>query len=83
MKKTALILMLITVVSKMLGFIRDITLSYFYGASAISDAYLISITIPLVIFSFIGIGISTGYIPIYSEIKKNTVKLKQINIQTT
>lgn len=68
MKKTALILMILTIFSKVLGFSREITLSYFFGASNISDAYIISLTIPVVIFSFIGIGITTGYIPMYSKI---------------
>lgn len=76
MKKTAIILMLITIVSKILGFTRDISLSYFYGASGISDAYLISLTIPTVIFSFIGRGISTGYIPMYSKIEKEYSELE-------
>ena len=70
MKKTAVLLMLITIVSKILGFARDIILSYFYGTSSIADAYLISLTIPMVIFSFIGTSISTGYIPMYSNIEK-------------
>ncbi|AEE91889.1 Integral membrane protein MviN [Tepidanaerobacter acetatoxydans Re1] len=70
MKKTALLLMIITIVSKIVGFGREITLSYFYGASNISDAFLISLTIPSVIFSFIGTGISTGYIPLYSKIEE-------------
>lgn len=70
MKKTALLLMVITILSKMIGFTREITLSYFYGASNITDAYLIAITIPNVIFSFIGTGIATGYIPMYSKIEK-------------
>jgi putative peptidoglycan lipid II flippase len=71
MKKTALLIMLITIISKAVGFVRDVTLSYFYGASNISDAYLISITIPMVIFSFIGTGITTGYIPMYSKIENS------------
>lgn len=62
--------MLITILSKLVGFFRDITLSYFYGASSITDAYLISITIPSVIFGFIGVGVATGYIPMYSKIEK-------------
>lgn len=70
MKKTAMLIMLITIFSKILGFGRDITLSYFYGASDISDAYLIALTIPSVIFGFIGTGLSTAYIPIYSKIEK-------------
>ncbi len=70
MKKTAFLLMLVTIISKILGFGREIVLSYFYGASNISDAYLISLTVPIVIFSFIGTGISTGYIPMYSNIQQ-------------
>ena len=70
MKKTAFILMLITIISKIFGFVGEIALSYFYGASSISDAYLISLTIPSVIFSLIGVGIGTGYIPVYSNIIK-------------
>ncbi|SJZ88096.1 murein biosynthesis integral membrane protein MurJ [Garciella nitratireducens] len=71
MKKTAILLMIITILSKILGFVREITLSYFYGASYISDAYLIALTIPGSIFAFISTGISTGYIPMYSNILKN------------
>lgn len=72
MKKTTLLLMLITIVSQIFGFARDITLSYFYGISGISDAYLISITITMVIFSLIGAGITTGYIPMYNKIEETT-----------
>lgn len=68
--RIAIILMIISLISKVFGFVREITLSYFYGASNISDAYLISMTIPGVIFSFIGVGITTGYIPMYNRIKK-------------
>lgn len=70
MKKTAIIVMLITIASKIFGFSREIILSYFYGATDITDAYLISMTIPSVIFGFIATGISTGYIPMYSQIEK-------------
>lgn len=63
MKKTAILIMIITIISKIFGLGREITLSYFYEASNISDAYLISMTILMVIFSFIGTGISTGYVP--------------------
>ena len=69
MKTTAFAIMIITVISKLLGFGREIALSYFYGASAITDAYLVSLTVPGVIFSFIGAGIGTGFIPMYSRIK--------------
>jgi putative peptidoglycan lipid II flippase len=70
MKKTALLLTLLAILSKVIGFTREIILSYYYGASNISDAYLISITIPMAVFSFIGAGISTGYIPMFIKIEK-------------
>lgn len=71
MKKTALMIMIVTVISKVFGFLRDLILSYFYGATGVSDAYLIAMTIPGVIFSFIGIGIINGFIPMYTNIEND------------
>ena len=70
MKRTAFAIMIITVASKVLGFGREIALSYFYGASTVTDAYLVSLTTPAVIFSFIGAALGTGFIPMYSRIKQ-------------
>ena len=72
MKKTAFLLIAITILSKIIGLGRDVVLSYFYGASGTTDAFLISLTIPTVIFAFIGKAISTGYIPLYSRIEKDS-----------
>jgi putative peptidoglycan lipid II flippase len=69
MKKTALIMLIVLFIGKCLGFLRDIVLSFHYGASAITDIYVISQTIPTVIFAFIGAGIATGFIPLYTEAK--------------
>lgn len=69
LKKTAILLMIITILSKVSGFARDITLSYFYGATSVSDAYIISITITSVLFSLIIMGISTAYIPMYKKVE--------------
>ncbi|HSI66961.1 MAG TPA: murein biosynthesis integral membrane protein MurJ [Planococcus sp. (in: firmicutes)] len=69
MKKAVILIMVLTIFSKFIGFFRDVTLSYFYGASGISDAYLISLVIPTVIFGFVATGISTGYIPMFSRIE--------------
>ena len=66
--KTVVTIMLLTIVSKIVGFIRDITLSYYYGASHISDVFLVSLTIPSIIFGIIGTGLSPGYIPMYNRI---------------
>lgn len=69
MKKAALIIMVLTIFVKLSGFIRDIVLSYYYGASNITDAYLISLTIPSFIFAFLSVSVTTGFIPIYSAVE--------------
>lgn len=70
LQKTAFILMIISILSKFLGFARETVLSYFYGASNISDTYLISLTIPAVVFSFLGGALGTSYIPLMGSIIK-------------
>lgn len=72
MKKIALLLIILLILTKISGFGRDIILSYYYGASHITDAYLISVTVPTMIFTFIGVGISANFIPMYSNIEKKS-----------
>jgi putative peptidoglycan lipid II flippase len=76
MKRITIAIMIITLASKVIGLLREITLSYLYGATSISDAYLISLTIPIVLFSFIGVALTTSYIPIYSRIENENGKEK-------
>lgn len=68
MKKTAFVIMLVTILSKVFGFVRDIALSYFYGASTVSDVFLVSQTIPNTLFALIGTAVMMGFIPIASRI---------------
>lgn len=76
MKKTAFILIVLTILSKFMGFGREIALAYFYGVTGISDAYIIALTIPTVIFAFIGSGISTAYIPLFTKIENERGSLE-------
>ena len=69
MNITVIILIILTFTSRFVGVAREMVLAYFYGASRVSDAYLISLTIPTVILGFIAAGISTGYIPIYRKLE--------------
>jgi putative peptidoglycan lipid II flippase len=70
MKKTSIVLMILAVISQGSGFLRELVLSFHYGASNISDAYLISLTIPMVIFAFIGRALSTSYIPVFGRVSE-------------
>lgn len=84
MGKIGIVLILIQLISKIFGFAREIVLSYFYGTSSISDAYLIAFTIPSILFTIIGTGITAGYIPTYNKIRKlecdNSAKIFTSNL---
>ncbi len=70
MKKTALILIVLSLLSKPLGFIRQLLLSYFFGATDITDAYFVATSVlGLVMIYFSAISIS--YIPTYNKILTN------------
>lgn len=71
MKKIAFLLMVLTIISKFTGFLREMVLSFYFGASDVTDAYFVAQTIPKTIFRFIGAGIGAAFIPLYTKIRKN------------
>ena len=77
--KATIGLMMATILSKVLGFIRELVLASAYGATMYSDAYITAMNIPLVIFAIIGSALTTTFIPIYFSIdnklgKKSSIK---------
>ncbi len=59
---------LLTAVSRVFGLVRDITYGYFFGASALFDAWVIAFRIPNLSRRLFGEGAaSASLIPIYSE----------------
>lgn len=66
--KSALGLIIITILSKILGFGRELVLTYIYGATDISDIYITTLSIPGTLFATIGVAISTICIPLFYEI---------------
>lgn len=71
MKKLIFSISMIILFSKIIGFVRDLILSFYFGASDITDAFFVSTSIPVLVFNFIGLGITSSFIPIYSDIKEN------------
>ncbi len=71
--KSTIQLTIFAFLAKGLGFIREIVLANYFGASAVSDVFVAVQNIPAVIFSVFGIAVTTGFIPLYTEIrtKKN------------
>ena len=67
--KTAIILITLSVIIKLIGLLRDTVLADCYGAGTVSDAYLIAITVPTLLFYFIGQALSTSFIPMYTKVE--------------
>lgn len=56
-------------VAKGLGFVREMVLANYYGANYVSDVFVVVQNIPAVIFAMFGTAVTTGFIPLYSELK--------------
>ncbi len=86
--KTAFIIMMISLFSKILGFVREMVIAAKYGASIDSDAYIMSITIPSSVFVVVAGALATTFIPVLSEkivnkSKKNTLKFINNSLNVT
>lgn len=67
--KSAVLLMILTVISKFFGFAREMTQAYFFGASMATDAYLVAMTIPTVLFLAVSSSINNVFVPVYDRFK--------------
>lgn len=65
--QTAFLMAVLTLISKMLGFVRETVMAGFFGASYITDAYVLATSIPNMIFAGIFAAIATAYMPTYSR----------------
>lgn len=77
MKKITIIIILITLASKLFGFFREFVLSFYYGAGKVSDAFIIANTIPTSIIAFIGVAIASVYLPRYSKLEAKNKKVAE------
>lgn len=69
MGSAAFILMIITLLSKVTGLIREQVTAYYLGTSLLTDAYSTATNIPFTIFGFVAAGVGASFIPIYNSIK--------------
>lgn len=72
--KAAWIIMVVTIVSKLIGFIRDIIIANYYGASMVSDAYYYAYQIPslsLILLGGVGGPFHSATVAIFSKLIPN------------
>ncbi len=65
--QTALLMSILTLISKCFGFLREMVMANYYGTTYITDAYVMSFTILSVLFGGLIYAISTAYIPVFSK----------------
>ncbi|MGL6107386.1 murein biosynthesis integral membrane protein MurJ [Romboutsia sp.] len=68
--KATIGLMIVTMLSKVLGFSRELALTYVYGATGPADAYITAVSIPTILFASVATALATTFIPIFYEVDK-------------
>lgn len=66
--QVALMISVFTLVSKVLGFLREIMIANRFGSGMETDTYFVAITATVIIVGAIGAAINTTLIPIFAEI---------------
>ncbi|MDU5100360.1 MAG: murein biosynthesis integral membrane protein MurJ, partial [Peptoniphilus grossensis] len=72
--KTSYILMVITIISKIFGLLREKALAYFFGVGMVADIFLIAFQLPMTFTNVISGAVANGYIPMYDKIKEREDK---------
>lgn len=72
--KSAAGVMTILLLSKGLGFLREILLAYQFGTSYIVDAYAACAALPSVLFTIFASGFSNSYVTVYTRISDENRK---------
>ena len=65
--QTAILMMILTLISKVFGFVREMAMAYFFGTTYVTDALVIALAIPGIIFGGIFGSVATAYMPLFSK----------------
>lgn len=69
MKKTTIAVMIVTILAKIFGFLRDKVITYFFGVGIVSDAFMLSFAVPSLILTVVAASFVTGFIPMYTRVR--------------
>ncbi|MBT9172003.1 MAG: putative lipid II flippase MurJ [Syntrophomonadaceae bacterium] len=67
MGQAALLLVAGTILSRILGLVRETAIAYQFGATAQTDAYLVATIIPIALSGIIVGSLATAFIPVFTE----------------
>jgi len=63
----SLLLIFIALVSRGSGFVRDILVAKYFGANQQVDAFMVALSLPMLILGGLGFALSTALVPIYRK----------------
>lgn len=72
--KSVTVTTFLLLISKVLGFIRELCLAHKFGTSRIVDVYDTCISLPTVLFMIFCTGFSNSYVPFYMRIRKGAAR---------
>ena len=73
--KTYISLMAITISCKIMGFLRESILAFFFGANDAVDSYKLSESLSSVLLGWL-VAFSVAFVPVYTEIKTHKGKIE-------
>lgn len=76
--EAAIVLLIISVIGKLFGFLRDVLLANYFGTDSVVDAYLMSDSIPGILFGALT-AISVGFVPAYYKVEPKEARDKFLN----
>ena len=80
--EATVIIVIITFLSKVVGYIRDVLVANYFGASAQTDSFFFALLIPSMLLGIIAGGLHLVVIPVYTEKRKENPENAKILITT-
>ena len=68
--EATVIIVIITFLSKVIGYIRNVLVANYFGASAQTDAFFVALLIPSMLLGIIAGGLHLVVIPLFTEKRK-------------
>jgi putative peptidoglycan lipid II flippase len=65
--RATILILILTLASRGLGFLRDAIIAWAFGATAATDAYMVAYTLPYFLQSVLGVALVTVMVPIVSR----------------
>ncbi len=81
--QAALIIAIITFISKFFGFFREVLVAKYFGATGQTDAFLVALIIPGLLLGLFSSGFGTLLIPIYLEKKSQSQEKAKLFVNST